>query len=250
MQNNLDNYENLIEILKEKDSIALDEFMEILDNEYNIDINIEIAKSLGIPLFINGDEISLKTRDSIFNSLFCIVDIETTGFSPQENDIIEIGAIKYKNGNIIDRFESYAFTKEIPDKITEITGIDGSMIANAPKINKVLERFKIFLEDSVFMAHNITFDFNFINEKLSQNKIPIMKNRTICTLQLARKTIQAPKYGLGYLNEFLNIDYPVRHRAFADCIIALKVFEYSLLNLSNEILSVEDLITFTKNKKS
>lgn len=244
------NYDNLIEILRQNDSISINEFIDIVDNEYSFDTNMEIIKSLGISLFINGDRISLKTKANIFDTLFCVVDIETTGFSPQNNDIIEIAAIKYKNGNIIDRFESYAFTHTIPDKITEITGIDLSMVANAPSINNVLRKFKIFLEDAVFMAHNLVFDFNFINEKLSQHKIPIMKNRNICTLQLAKKTIQSQKYGLDFLNEFLGINYPVRHRAYADCIIALKVFEYSILQLSCDIDSVEDLINFTKISRS
>lgn len=250
MQNhdNLYNYDNLIEVLKREDSIGIDEFMGILDNEYDFDVNIEISKVLGIPLFIKDGRISLKTKYDIFSSLFCIVDIETTGFSPKDSDIIEIGAIKYQNGNIVDKFESYVFSDDIPDKITEITGISHNMLTDAPKINKVLEKLKVFLEDSVFIAHNVGFDFNFINEKLSQHKIPIMKNRAICTLQLARKTLRAQKYGLSFLNEFLEINYPTRHRAYADCIIALRVFEHSLLSLSSDIASVEDLIDFTKTQ--
>lgn len=248
MQDSLDIYDNLIDILQNKDSIDFIELEEILGED--IEINLEIAKSLGIPLKIQDNNISIKTNDNIFEDIFCIVDIETTGFSPQTNNIIEIGAIKYKNGKILDSFESYVFAKEIPDKITEITGIDVSMVKNAPKIEKVLMEFKIFLQDSIFLAHNAMFDFNFINEQLKIAKIPMMKNQMICTLALARKTLQAQKYGLGFLNEFLGIKYPIRHRAYADCYIALKVFEESILHLPNTIKSTNDLIKFTKNTKT
>lgn len=247
MQDSLEIYDNLVDILQNKDSINFDELKEILGDDY--EINLEIAKSLGIPLKIEDNNISIKTSDSIFNNTFCIVDIETTGFSPQTNNIIEIGAIKYRNGKILDKFESYVFAKEIPEKITEITGIDSSMVANAPMIDKVLREFKIFLEDSIFLAHNAIFDFNFINAQLAQTKIPIMKNQVICTLALARKTIKAQKYGLEFLNGFLNINYPIRHRAYADCYIALRVFEEGLLNLPYDIKSVYDLIKFIKSSK-
>ena len=115
MQDSLDIYDNLIDILQNKDSIDFIELEEILGED--IEINLEIAKSLGIPLKIQDNNISIKTNDNIFENIFCIVDIETTGFSPQTNNIIEIGAIKYKNGKILDSFESYVFAKEIPDKI-------------------------------------------------------------------------------------------------------------------------------------
>ncbi len=248
IQNSLDIYDNLINILNSKDSIDLTELEYILGEDY--EINIEIAKSLGIPLKIKDGNISIKTNENIFENTFCIVDIETTGFSPQINNIIEIGAIKYKNGKIVDSFESYVFTEDIPDKITEITGIDTSMVRNAPKIDKALIEFKIFLQDSIFLAHNAIFDFNFINKRLEMAKIPIMKNPMICTLALAKKTLQAQKHGLGYLNEFLQINYPVRHRAYADCYIALKVFEESILRLPNNIKSVNDLIRFIKINKN
>lgn len=244
MQDSLEIYDNLIDVFKNKDFIDFNELKQILGEDY--EINLEIAKSLGIPLKIQDNKIYIKTSENIFNNVFCVVDIETTGFSPQVNDIIEIGAIKYQNGKILDSFESYVFAKEIPEKITEITGIDLQMLKNAPIIDQVLRKFKIFLQDSIFLAHNAAFDFDFINQKLQNIKIPIMKNPVICTLALARKTLKAEKYGLSFLNDFLEINYPIRHRAYADCYIALRVFEESILQLPNDIKSANDLINFTK----
>lgn len=241
-----DCYDLLIQSLLQNDSIEIPYFLEILESELPFEVEFEICKSLGIPLDIQNSRISLKIRQDLSKQIFCLVDIETSGFSHEENDIIEIAAIKYKNGTILETFESYIFAQNIPEKITEITGIDDTMLVNAPNVSQTLARFKAFLQDSVFVAHNVKFDFNFINAKLIQNKIPMMKNSFLCTLQLARKTIDAPKYGLGFLNEFLEINHPIRHRAYADCVIALKVFEQSLLSLPNNIISTQDLLDFTK----
>lgn len=239
-------YDDLCAIFMERDCVRIAEFIEMMGD---FEVEFEIAKSLGIPLFEAKGNIFSKINADIFDSTFCIVDIETTGFNADSADIIEIGAIKYRNGEILDEFESYAFSYFIPEKITEITGITSDMIEYAPPIERVLRDFKVFLEDNVFMAHNLKFDFNFINEKLAIWGIPTMKNARICTLELARKTINAEKYGLGYLNEFLGINSLTRHRALADCEIALKVFETSLLNLPWEVHSVCDLMKFCKGKK-
>lgn len=241
---NFTTYNTLLNILFNKNSIGVDEFSQITQEDF--DIGYEIALALGIPLEIRDSRIILDLKRDIFQNTFCIVDIETTGFSPIKNHIIEIGAIKYQNGKILDRFECYVFAKNIPSKITEITGISDDMLLNAKKPKIVLEEFKLFLQNSIFVAHNVDFDFNFINGKLLQHKIPPMKNIKLCTLNLARKTINANKYGLEYLNQFLNINHPIRHRAYADCIIALKVFEHSLLNLPSEIENIKDLLIFTK----
>lgn len=237
-------YDDLIELFLKCDCVTMADFVDLMGD---FESEIEIMKSLGIAFNIENNTIFPKINESIFDATFCIVDIETTGFSPKNDEIIEIAAIKYRNGDILETFERQIFTPFIPPKITEITGIDAKMLENAPHIKRVLQDFKIFLESSIFMAHNLKFDFNFINEKLESFKIPIMKNATICTLELARKTIIAPKYGLGFLNEFLDINSIVRHRALADCEIALKVFENSLVNLPSEVSTIRDLLAFNGN---
>ena len=244
----LQKYDDLAALFMECDSLGIAEFADLMGD---FEVEFEIAKSLGIPLYTQDNAIFCDISKDIFESTFCIVDIETTGFSPTQDNIIEIGAIKYRNGEILERFESYIFAPFIPPKITEITNITSEMIADAPSLSVVLRDFKVFLEEAIFMAHNIKFDFNFINEKLFRCGIPLMKNARVCTLELARKTICAEKYGLGFLNEFLEINSAVRHRALADCEIAIKVFETSLLNLPPQVRSVRDLIAFSSgiNKK-
>lgn len=241
LRDDLQKYDDLFALFMERDCLEIAEFADLMGD---FEVEFEIAKSLGIPLYAQNNAIFCDISKDIFDSTFCIVDIETTGFSPTQDNIIEIGAIKYRNGEILERFESYIFAPSVPPKITEITNITSDMIANAPSSSVALRDFKVFLESSIFMAHNLKFDFNFINEKLFRYGIPPMKNARICTLELARKTLTAPKYGLGFLNEFLEINSAVRHRALADCEIAIKVFETSLLSLPSEVRSVRDLIAF------
>lgn len=245
LPNELQKYDDLAALFMERDCLEIAEFADLMGD---FEVEFEIAKSLGIPLYTQDNTIFCDISKDIFDSTFCIVDIETTGFSPTQDNIIEIGAIKYRNGEILERFESYIFAPFIPPKITEITNITSEMIANAPNLSAVLRDFKVFLEEAIFMAHNIKFDFNFINEKLALCGIPLMKNARVCTLELARKTLDAPKYGLGFLNEFLEINSAVRHRALADCEIAIKVFETSLLNLPPQVRSVRDLMRFCKGR--
>lgn len=247
----LSGWDNLIGVLKQRDFVNPLEFSEILGSFEKLNTNLEIAKSLGIPLFIDGTKISLQTKkDNLKSAIFCLVDIETTGFAPQKSRLIEIAAIKYQNGEVLERFESYVFAPKIPPLITHITGIDAAMLRGAPTTHQVLEKFKIFLSDCVFMAHNLDFDYNYINGKLAQCSLAPMKNRALCTLTLARKTIAAPRHGLDFLNEFLGLNHAVRHRAYADCLIALEVFKQSLANLEGEIHHIEDLIDLATPPKS
>lgn len=238
----LNSYDLIIDKLVCNKAISKKEFLQIIgDDDFNL--YIEVAISLGIPIKVEDANIYLNTHDNISKQSLCFVDIETTGSSKMDN-IIEIGAIKYENGKIIDKFNSFIYVSNIPDKITELTNIKTNDVLFAPQLREVLESFKLFINDSVFIAHNVNFDFNFINLKLQSLNLPIMKNRKLCTFKLAKKTIQSIKYGLKHLNELLNINHPILHRAFDDAFISLKIFEYSILELPRSLKSIEELILF------
>jgi len=203
----------------------------------------------GFPIGENKDEIFLKTaKTSYKNQEFVIVDIETSGSKSFNSQIIEIGAIKYKKGEIIDRFESFVHAKELPEYITKLTGITLEDLTYAPTQKEVLKKFKEFLGDSVFVAHNVNFDFNFLSDKLEEIGFEKLANRKLCTIDLARRTIQSQRYGLRFLNESLGINTLVHHRAYADALTALKVLEIAFKNIPDEIKSTEDLIDFSKSK--
>ena len=186
----------------------------------------------------------LTTITPINEQTFCIVDIETSHPTPYQGQLIEIGAIKYKNGQIIEQYSSLVNTKDIPTTVQKITGITPEMTHNATNIHEVLEEFKIFLEDSVFVAHNISFDYKFINDSFKKYDLGQLCNRRLCTIELATKTIKAEKYGLKHLSKHLNIDMQSHHRAFDDALCTQKIFDICLQNLPENIKTTEDLIKF------
>lgn len=111
----------------------------------NFDLDLETFELLGLGLTLNKDNIfTLKTRTTkIKDEIFCIVDIESTG-GVSKGEILEIGAVKIKNLQEIDRFSSLVQVKEIPENITELTGINLDMVKDAPSLTKVLNDFRLF----------------------------------------------------------------------------------------------------------
>jgi len=230
-----------------KKPLSHNDFNTILqssDTFFNsVDLETELILSNGLPIFFGKNEVFLKTVTSkIKDQVFCIVDIETNAGNAKDGQIIEIGAIKYKNGKILETYESLVTAKSIPLKVQEITGITPDMLVNAPSLKDVLEEFKIFLEDDVFVAHSIDFDYKFISDSFKKYDLGELLNRKLCTIKLAKCTIPSKKYGLSYLKEELNIDVNNHHRAYDDALCTVEVFKKSLQNLSSDILYTEELI--------
>ncbi len=243
----------LIEKLK-IEPMEYEQFLEELSKNKNrffndLQLEFELLISNGFPIDIEDNKIVLKTtKNLISEQIFCVVDIETNGGHVNKgHQIIELGAVKYKNGEIIDKYESLVYAKDIPKYIQEVTNIKPSMLENAPVINTVLEEFKIFLEDDVFVAHDIKFDYNFISNSFEKYDLGKLENRKLCTIDLARRTIKAQRYGLGFLKELLNIDIDNHHRAYSDALSTSYILEESLKHLNSDVKTTEDLIYFSKH---
>lgn len=193
----------------------------------------------------------LTTLDqSIDDATFCVVDLETSGGKPDNSQIIEIGAVKVKNGEIIDSFESLIHCNFVPKYVTKITGIQTQDLVAAPRLKDVLREFKLFLGDSVFVAHNVDFDYKFLSNSFKRYGLGEIANRKVCTIDLARKTIESKKYGLQHLNEELNLENESHHRALSDARATAKLFTIVLRKLPDEVKTVEALISFAKaNRK-
>jgi len=240
-----------------KEPIAYKEFLQLLedisDKFYeNSELEFELLLINGFPLDIKDDFVFLKTtKTNMKEQTFCFVDIETNGGSPKKGfQIIELGAIKCKNGEILDTFDSLVFAKEIPFYVQEVTKITLSMLETAPQIEKVLKEFKEFLCDDVFVAHDIKFDYNFISDSFEKYSLGKLLNRKLCTIDLAKRSIKSEKYGLSSLKELFGIDIQNHHRAYFDALTTKIIFEKCLKNIDLEnINSVEDLIKFSKSDK-
>lgn len=203
---------------------------------------------LGFPIIKTSENYAtLKTALTPINEqIFCIVDIEASANDIKHGQIIEIGAILVQNNKQIDKFESLIYADELPQNISELTGITLEQLKNAPSIRSVLEKFRLFIKDAIFVAHNVNFDYKFISDSLQYWGFGPLLNRKLCTIELAKKTIKAQKYGLENLKDELNLQTQNRHRAYWDAYMAMQVFEKSLQNLPEDVFTTEELIHFSR----
>lgn len=232
--------------------LSIKQYNEILQKNdtffESIELETELLLSNGFPLHFTDDFVMLKTSTNLIkDQTFCIVDIETTAGNAKDGQIIEIGAVKYKNGQIIEKYDSLVNTREIPYKIQELTGITPEMTHQAPNLRTALEEFKFFLEDDVFVAHAIAFDYKFISDSFKKYDLGELCNRRMCTIDLSKKLIECERYGLKYLKEHLSIDIENHHRAFSDALSTQKILEVCFDKLPQKIVTTEDLIKFTKH---
>ncbi len=157
-------------------------------------------------------------------SAYVIVDLETTGFSPSKNSMIEFAAIVLDNGEIIDEYSTLVHTyDEISPQITELTGITQKMVDSAPRLSSVRSKMKKIIGDLPVVGHNVSFDIGFLNEENIA-----LDNDTIDTVTLA--SILYPslgRYRLEFLAEALNLHLPEggqSHRALADTELTAELF--------------------------
>src|SRR5574344_604951 len=138
---------SFIEIIRrlKKEPIEFGEFLSLLENYSDkfyesSELEFELLLINGFPLDIKDNFVFLKTtKTPICEQSFCFVDIETNGGNPKNgHQIIELGAVKYKDGQIVDRYSSLVFAKEIPIFVQEVTNITLDMLENAPRLEKVL----------------------------------------------------------------------------------------------------------------
>lgn len=186
------NYLNKLVNTLNKSPITIDTFNELLEKNDTFFDNIELEKELlisnGLPLYFSEDKVYLKTATTdIKDQVFCVVDLETTAGNAKDGQIIEIGAVKIKNGQVIETYESLVNANSIPRVVQEITGITPEMVHKAPNLRTVLEEFKIFLEDDIFVAHPILFDYKFINDSFKKYDLGELCNRRICTMSYQKK---------------------------------------------------------------
>ena len=149
---------------------------------------------------------------------YVVLDIETTGTHPIRNEIIEIGAVYVENGQVIKKFNELICPREsISEYITGITGIDDTMVADAPPIEEVMPRFIDFCEDVPLIGHNIIlFDYRMLKAKAVALGFEFEK-KGLDTLNISRKVLgNLPSRRLGALCEYYQINLEHAHRAYDD----------------------------------
>ena len=163
------------------------------------------------------------------NDLYSIIDIETTGHSPHDGKITEIAIYVHNGIEVVDSFTSLVNPEcHIPYFITKLTGIDDKAVASAPKFYEIAKRIIKFTAGNIFVAHNVRFDYRFIQEEFKRLGYNY-KRKTMCTVKLSRKYIPGhSSYSLGNICRDLNIQIGNRHRAAGDALATVKLFEMIL----------------------
>lgn len=215
------------------------------------DLTLELYKAQGMNIVLENGSYRFKTAlTSVDDTLFCIVDVESNGSKPSHHQIIEIGAVKLQNGHIIDTYESLVYCTDISDQIQEITGIKVEQTLKAPAMGKVMREFRLFLGDAVFVGHDAKFDYNFVSAMMERVGLQRLLNRSLCTIDLAERTIESERYGLKYLNEQLELyKDATHHRALSDAMTTAKLLKRTLALIPNTIHNTEELIAFSKEAK-
>lgn len=157
---------------------------------------------------------------------FVIVDVETTGGSPKQSKITELAMYKFDGVQIVDEFSSLINPEqEIPEFIVRLTGITNASVKNAPKFYELAKKVIEFCEGSVFVAHNVSFDYSMFRSEFKTLGFDFRKPH-LCTVVASRHILPGyESYSLGKLTKKIGIQIVNRHRAGGDALATTKLFE-------------------------
>ncbi len=165
------------------------------------------------------------SEEKYFGKQYVSFDLETTGKNHRSNDIIEIGAVKIKDGELGEEFDALVKPSHpISSEITDLTGITNDDVKDSPPIQDVLPSFMDFIGDSVLVAHNVDFDYPFLSHALKKSLGRTLKNDSYCTLVQARARMPGQSHRLGAVAEALGVELKNWHRASADAKAAGLIF--------------------------
>ncbi len=167
--------------------------------------------------------------------MYAIIDIETTGQSFSKGKITEIAVFIHDGFQVTDSFSTLINPEcYIPGFITNLTGIDNEMVRNAPKFYEIARKIVEITQDKVFVAHNVSFDYKFIQEEFRRLGYDYQR-KTMCTVRMGRKFLPGHRsYSLGKLCSELDISINGRHRAAGDALATVKLFEIILARKANK----------------
>lgn len=194
-----------------------------------------------------------STRQNKGNSLieilsdYVAIDIETTGLDPRFDDIIEVAAIRVRNGVEVTTFQSLVNPGYvIDDFITELTGITNDMLSTAPEISRVLPDFLDFIGSDTLIGHNVNFDVNFLYDA-SESLDFTLSNDFIDTMRISRRLFpEEPHHRLKDLHEKFGIEIGGAHRALVDCRICIGCYDKLIEHMQANNISPESLLPKSK----
>lgn len=215
--------------------------LQKLEGKFSFKEMFDFKMIYGVEAYLVDDlkTVVTNSKNQSLDDDYVVFDIETTGFSPLYNKIIEIGAVKVSKGEIVDKFSTFVNPEEpIPYRIEQLTSINDGMVIDAPTIDKILPEFLKFCEGAVMVAHNADFDMSFIISE--GKKLGIERDYTIVdTVALARMLLpHISKYKLDNVAKALNVSLENHHRAVDDAGCTAEIFVKFI-----EMLKVRDIFT-------
>lgn len=156
----------------------------------------------------------------MFDKSLAIVDLETTGMSARYHRIIEIAVLRIEGNKIVDTFTSCVNPETpIPSFITHLTGISQQDVDKAPVFGKIKHKVKRLLKDATFVAHNVWFDYSFLQNEFERVNISF-ESKKCCTVRLSRRLYpQYKSHSLASVIERFGFGYESRHRAYDDALV-------------------------------
>lgn len=166
---------------------------------------------------------------------YAVIDIETTGGQFKRSRITEIAVLVFDGENIIDKFETLINPEcSIPTNITKLTGITNEMVADAPKFFEVAKQIVEITKGAIFVAHNVSFDYNFVKEEFARLGYKYLRKQ-LCTVRLSRQAYPGRRsYSLDAMSKFFKIEIEKRHRAMDDAEAALIILKNIIAKGSND----------------
>jgi DNA polymerase-3 subunit epsilon len=180
---------------------------------------------------------------------YAIVDIETTGGHAASNGITEISIYLHDGDRIVGHYQTLINPGQyIPSYITGLTGITNEMVIKAPLFSEVAERIHTLLQDNIFVAHNVNFDYSFVMNELSKCGYEL-DTKKLCTVRLSRKIFPGlPSYSLGNICGYLGIQITDRHRADGDARATVTLLEKLIENDGSD--SIKKFLKKTSKEQS
>lgn len=171
------------------------------------------------------------------NKKYAIVDIETTGSPASTNGITEIAVVLHDGKEIEGRFETLINPGiSIPPYVAHLTRINNVMVASAPPFTDVAGQLHNLLQDRIFVAHNVAFDYPFLQYNFNRCGIDYASNK-LCTIKLSRKAFPGlQRYGLDFLCETFDIPLTNQHRAGGDAVATTIIFDRILKNGGGKLI--------------
>lgn len=186
---------------------------------------------------------------SLYDTTFVVVDLETTGTSPVDDAITEIGAVKVARGELQGEFTTFVRpTKPIPPSVERLTGISNRDVADAPPLASVFPSFLEFIKGTTLVAHNAAFDISFLQNAAKHLGYSWPNNPTLCTVKLSRRILdrqEAPSVKLSALAQIFKTSQKPTHRALDDARTTVEVL-YGLIERVGglDITTVSELKNF------